>query len=368
MVCPGSVDLIKKAPPEEESPYAAEGTAAHELAEWCLVNNGLAETAIGMEFNGFTVDEEMAEAVQVYVDTVESYYDGKNTQVYVEEKFHLSHIHEQLYGTNDACVVDAFGKVTIFDYKHGKGVAVDVVENRQLMYYALGAVFGMDLFTEVELVIVQPRADHPDGKVRKWNVPIPRLQQFEKELKAAAELALSGKGHLQPSDKGCKFCPARGMCPALKKQVYNDAMVAFDDVSEEPTLPSPDSLSNEQIVQVLKAAEMIKGFVDGVQKHAHLIVERGEKLPGYKLVQKRAYRKWKDEEQVVDAFSDLLGLDQMYEHKLLSPSKLEKVIGKKEVAEFCYTPDNGTVLVPETDRRKEIKPAIEQAFDDDLDI
>jgi hypothetical protein len=58
----------------------------------------------------------------------------------------------------------------------------------------------------------------------------------------------------------------------------------------------------------------------------------------------------------------------MYEHKLLSPSKLEKVIGKKEVAEFCYTPDNGTVLVPETDRRKEIKPAIEQAFDDDLDI
>ena len=35
--CPGSVELIKRAPPQKDSVYAEEGTFAHKLAETCLL-------------------------------------------------------------------------------------------------------------------------------------------------------------------------------------------------------------------------------------------------------------------------------------------------------------------------------------------
>ena len=73
--CPGSIREIEKAPPAPDSFAAREGTAAHELAEVCLKRNQNADEFIGAFFNDFEVDEEMADAVQLYLDTVRE-YDG----------------------------------------------------------------------------------------------------------------------------------------------------------------------------------------------------------------------------------------------------------------------------------------------------
>jgi hypothetical protein len=67
MTCPASIQL-EATIPDEESFYAAEGTAAHALAEECLLKQKPPEHFIGVEFEGFVVDEVMASHVATYVD------------------------------------------------------------------------------------------------------------------------------------------------------------------------------------------------------------------------------------------------------------------------------------------------------------
>ena len=104
MACPGSNNLIAKAPPQESSIYASEGTCSHELAEHTLRNSGRCSDYIGMEWEGHTVDEEMAEYTQVYVDYVLEASRGDSKDSIIEESFDLSFIREGMHGSND-CIV-----------------------------------------------------------------------------------------------------------------------------------------------------------------------------------------------------------------------------------------------------------------------
>jgi len=79
LACPGSVRLSYGIE-DKQTIFAAEGSAAHELAEMCLRKNFapaadfIGETII-VGNHTFEVDEEMAEAVQLYVDTVRALYE-----------------------------------------------------------------------------------------------------------------------------------------------------------------------------------------------------------------------------------------------------------------------------------------------------
>ena len=77
MTCPASVSL-EATFPDEESFYAAEGTAAHALAEMCLKSQKPPESYMGVEVEGFVVDELMAYFVAMYVDFCNS-QEGKGT-------------------------------------------------------------------------------------------------------------------------------------------------------------------------------------------------------------------------------------------------------------------------------------------------
>ena len=97
----------------------------------------------------------------------------------------------------------------------------------------------------------------------------------------------------------------------------------------------------------------------------------GGSVPGYKLVEgKQGNRKWSDELTVLRYLIAEGGCSEedITETKLLSPSAMEKAIGKKKVAELpdvyiTRAPGQPTV-VPETDKR----PAYNRADDfDSLD-
>ena len=55
MTCPASVKASRGIE-NKSSKYAAEGTCAHELADYCLTNDLEAIHGIGLEFEGFTVE------------------------------------------------------------------------------------------------------------------------------------------------------------------------------------------------------------------------------------------------------------------------------------------------------------------------
>lgn len=88
ITCPGSVTLCAKAPKTGgSSSFANEGTAAHELAEKSLLSrrmpiNFYGETIL-VEGTAFVVDNEMVEAVTMYVNEVLKVASKSTTPVFV---------------------------------------------------------------------------------------------------------------------------------------------------------------------------------------------------------------------------------------------------------------------------------------------
>lgn len=365
--CPGSVRLVEACPPQKESPYAAEGTAAHELGEICLRDGSDAASHIG-EFakNGYEFTDEMAEAVQMYLDVIRfdmATYDLKIEDIKIEHRFHLSHIDEMAYGTNDCNLPVFLDKVVVYDYKHGQGVAVDAEENKQLLYYALGAV-ELGEYDTIEVVIVQPRAIHKDGPIRRWTITADDLHIFANELRERIKLTKKPKAEVK-AGVWCKktFCPAMATCPAIRKTVETEAMVIFDRPS--PTLPSPETLSPETLCRILDTMPLAEEWFKAVWAYAEAKANNGDKLLGYKLVQGcEGNRKWSDEGRVSAEFFDVHG-DKIYDIKLKSPAALEKVVGKKEIKKvnnLITRAEGKIILVPESDPREMVQPTATKVF------
>lgn len=379
MSCAGSVALSERMP-KRESEYAAEGTAAHTLAEACLKRGFDATEYVGetMGVAGvpeFTVTEEMAEAVQVYLDTVRG--DRADGDVpLVEHRFALTEFHPAFFGTNDACLYKpAERKLVVYDYKHGRGVAVEVERNPQLMYYGLGAATAESRPLDVvELVIVQPRAQHRDGPVRRWQTTAQDLVEYAADLVEAAARTEASDAPLAAGD-WCKFCPAAPVCPELKKRALDAAQVDFNDNNGEPILRDPAVMTPDELGAVLDAADIIEQWYRSVQSHANAEALAGRLPSGWKLVEgKQGNRKFRDEAEARMALLEL-GVEpehQNVEPKLRSPTQIATVLKQRygfkgkaadeAIADLVTREPGGPRLVRESDPR----PAI--ARDPDADF
>jgi hypothetical protein len=358
MACPGSVRLSKDAP-RRSSRYADEGTAAHQLAERCLADGVDAATRIGeVELvNGaaWDVTEEMAEAVQVFLDQVRGAMQPGDTLLQ-EQRFDLSALYPGMFGTNDACVVSpSRGRLFVLDYKHGKGHAVEAIGNPQLRYYGLGALMSLKPvgIREIVLTIVQPRAPHRDGPVRSETITVMDLLEWTADLKRAATATEDVFAPVRAGE-WCTFCPAAGTCPALRDKALEAAMADFGGATI--TVPAdPGVLSPEEMARLLDSADLIDKWLAAVRAHALHLAESGQPVPGYKLVDKRATRKWRDEGAVPQHLSAMgLGPDDTHDRKLRSPAAIEKLLPKEKraaLADLVEKVSSGVNLVRDDDAR-----------------
>lgn len=373
MTCPGSVKL-SEGMANTSSVFAREGTAAHELAEMCLRQNRSAESFIGDEIEGFEVDEEMAEAVQVYVDAVLEAAEGN--KLFIEQRFSLAALNPpaHMFGTADAVIWDAdTSTLTVMDLKYGAGVPVKVTNSPQLSYYALGAMLALEeehgiMPSRVRMVIVQPRYRHPDGYVRSFEIDSYSLRiEWAEELIEAAHRTLEDGAALVAGDH-CRFCPAQPKCPRLHEQAVALAQAEFDDGQYLP--PAPESLSDAQISDILNKADLFKGWINSVQAYAQTKLEQGGAVPGYKLVAKRATRKWQDDDSAI-LLLESMGLDDddIFVRKLISPSKAEEKLGKKKaikdrLATHIVAISSGNTIAPITDKRSAVVVQIGDEFNE----
>lgn len=366
--CPGSVKLVESVPEQPQSPYAAEGTAAHALGEMCLSKGETdAFLYVGQEIEKHEVTEDMAEAVQVYLDTI--YGDMKRLKLSpddleIEHKFHLPEIHPNAFGTNDANLRRFMKHLIVYDYKHGAGVAVDAEDNKQGLYYALGAAAEGDYET-IEIVIIQPRAMHKDGPVRRWSITKAELEEFAVELKSKAEATFNPSAPLC-SGAWCHktFCPALSVCPAARKNLEVAAMASFEQ--KTLNLPAPESLTPLQLRRLLDAAPLLDAWIKGIEAHALALAMRGEEVVDYKLVRKRSNRKWADESVVAKTLEEnnLSGVE-IYKKKLIGIGEAEKLFNKKLVDKLTIKPGAGCVLVPVDDPREAVNPTGLEVFKND---
>ncbi len=382
MECPASVRFLEENPiKSKESPFAEEGTAAHELAELILKFMGESNSSLPLNQGFWNLDhflkmklgrkkdipvtDDMIENVMIYVTEILEEQEAPDyKEVFIESKIDLSFIHPEMFGTNDAIIVRPYDKITVYDLKYGAGVPVEVENNSQMMYYALGAAhkFKND-FKEVEMVIVQPRCEHPDGPVRRTTISMTELLAFGEELKKAVQRTLDPNAEFK-SGKHCRFCNAKPICPRLRED--NFAIAKADFADSKVLLPAPNSLTEDELVKVLEAASTISDWAKSIAEYAHERALKGDRIPGYKLVQKKGHRRWKNIEEATAQIIEALLLDVndpedlakiSTEPNLLSPSQIEKKlkVDKNLIASLTESPDLGTNLVKDSNKKAAIE-------------
>ena len=378
--CAGSNNLIKKLMDDgsikrRTNRAAAEGTAAHLVFAACLEDGDDAVAMAGMEIDvegwTFEVDPEMVKYIQEGLDWVRNRIakakkDGFEVKLYVERSM-SSFSDDEAFGTADVIIHVIGQRLIVVDLKYGRGISVEP-DSDQNFYYGYLAVENylesMDAVKVVESWIFQPRIPHPNGVFRKHITNAAELQDWWfRELLPDMVATRDPDAELVIGEH-CRFCPAKGHCPALKSEVY-----------EFPTTIDPSHMTDNELGEALIKLNALSQVMSTYQSEALRRARGGAKVPGYKLVRQRGNREWKPNQPVQDskgmmvetAIEDALlsefGVDAYTDPKLKSPAMIEKMDGGNDFAsQWCFSPDKGLTLAAESDKRTEVRPNIERFY------
>ena len=381
--CPGSVRLCEGVP-HVDTVYNVEGSAAHELGEWCLTENCDAASKIGKtpgakwpngEF--IKVTPEMAEAVQVYLDNVRATSKALiGSKLIIEHKFRLDWVYpNEIRGKDDCIVLQPFGRMAVKDYKHGVGVQVYAKQNPQLMIYGLGALGEKNdsHIEDIELEIIQPRAPGYEDKHPWLTTPEELYDWANNILRPGAKLAMSKDAPLKTGDH-CKFCPALATCPAVQTKAMTLAGAAFKATPLPSSLPATATMTTDQLERVYEASGLLSDWARAAEKELKARLERGEPSNQYKIVAGKANREWVDQNATIQVLKQ--HIDPWHLPELLSPAQAEdrmkqasvKKQDRERIVNSLCIRRPGRVLAHINDRRAALPAAGACQFTPIIDI
>lgn len=251
------------------------------------------------------------------------------------------------YGTAD-CVIVSDDRLHIIDFKYGMGVLVDATDNPQMKCYALGALAIYDSLydiKEVSMSIFQPRREN----VSIWTIPVEELRTWANEvLKPKAEMAMNGEGEYCPGE-WCTFCRAAVRCRARAEEKLKLAQEEFK---------LPPLLTDSEIEEVLTIIPDLTKWANEIMAYAtESAVNHGKEWTGFKVVEGRSVRKFKDEDAVAKAAKDA-GYKDIYRQSLITLTEMQKLMGKANFEEILgdliIKPPGKPTLVPDSDKRPAI--------------
>ena len=328
------------------SEAAKEGTAAHALCEHKL------KKALRMRSKRPVSDydsDEMEECTDAYVDFVLEQYDAAKQTcadpiVLIEQRLDFSQYVPDGFGTGD-CVIIGDRRLHIVDFKYGMGVLVEAENNPQMKLYALGALNvydGIYDISEVSMTIFQPRREN----VSTWTIPTEELKDWaENELKSKAAMAFSGEGEYVPGE-WCTFCRAAIRCRARALEKLKLAQSEFR---------LPPLLTDAEIEEILTILPDLTRWANEITAYAtDAAVNHGKEWEGFKVVEGRSVRKYRDEVAVAEAAVNA-GFKDIYHRSLIPLTEMQKLMGKTKFEEILgsliYKPPGKPTLVPVTDKR-----------------
>lgn len=446
--CPGSINAEAPYPDETTDP-ADEGTAAHWLLEQCLLAGVDAETYIySGEDNGiiwagdnamvpageetgciknWPITGEMVESVQLAITEVHAHAKKKGTKLWVEDRVRLDDtlgLPAPVGGTCDIRLYLPRSKVLIvLDFKYGKGHVVELEEkdgtiNEQAGLYALGALYDFEKnhpdkeVKWVELGIIQPRAYHKKGPVRRKKYTPMQLTKLEFKLIEVVPITLQEDAPRIPGEKQCHFCKAKRDCVEYAEFRGEEVRSEFDvepasdfaaEVEREellgqyedhgprsieersgqviesgrdarypdlqlPTLPPASSLTVEQLGQLQKAVPWLEQWCKDVKEETKTRLLHDCKVPGKKLAQGPGSRPWTDPAKVSIVIQELLEThpnlraSQFFKApELRSVAQVENQLGKGKFKELLgqhvsYIAGGPIVVDEDSDKPDYVKP------------
>ena len=329
-----------------ESSAAAEGTAAHALCEHKL------KKALHMRSKrpvSVYNSDEMEEHSDAYVEFVMEQLELAKQSctdplILIEQRLDFSCYVPHGFGTGD-CIIIADKKLHIIDFKYGMGVLVDAVDNPQMKLYALGALEIYDSLYDIEevsMTIFQPRREN----VSTWTIRVEDLKDWaEKELKPRAKKAYDGEGEYLPGE-WCTFCRAAVKCRARAEEKLKLAQSEFK---------LPPLLTDSEIEEVLsKLSDLTKWANEIIAYATDAAVNHGKEWHGFKVVEGRSVRKFKDEDAVAEV-AKANGYKDIFRQSLITLTEMERLMGKakfeKILGDLIYKPPGKPTLVPLSDKR-----------------
>lgn len=358
--CPGSFAYPGNTSDEESSStYADDGTASHEWAAKALRHKCSADRFLGetLTINDrvYTMDEERAAFVQVYLDLVERLSLGK--VLLIEHRVDLPELGEGQGGTADAVILEP-DMVTIIDLKYGMGEKVtasytdeqtgEAKPNHQLGLYAAGALRDAAMLgfpiVNARLIICQPRI----GNISETTFQALTITELMDRAKGAAWAA----GHalistpdeamkqdlMHPSEKTCRWCRAKAECPKLRSWVVETTRADFDEVAI-PTAPPQPGVDEKALSVAARAVPLIRMWCSAVDTAVIEAVTDGKAiigtdgLPMKFVTGDEGKREWIDEEAAKAALSGVLSPEKVYQPpKVITAPQAAKLLDKKKTA------------------------------------
>lgn len=328
------------------SEAAREGTAAHALCEHKLKK--FLKKRSKRPASDYNSDE-MEECTDAYAEFVMEQYEEtkkscKDPVILIEQKLDFSCYVPEGFGTGD-CIIISDDKLHIIDFKYGQGILVEAEHNPQMMLYALGALEIYDALydiKEISITIFQPRREN----VSTWTISIEELKVWaEEELKPKAQMAYEGNGEYLPGE-WCTFCKAAVKCRARAEEKMKLARMEFK---------MPPLLTDAEIEEVLTVLPGLTKWANEITAYAtEAAIHHGKEWNGFKVVEGRSNRKYRDEQLVAEA-AKKHGYTDIYRQSLIPMTEMQKLMGKSAFEEILgdliYKPPGKPTLVPITDKR-----------------
>lgn len=352
LICPGSVALCEGLT-DSGSSFAAEGTAAHYMAEQILIGGPTFAEVVLVNTpadNGVVMTADMLQDVLKYTNYVQDVVASTGGTLLIEERLSIGELtgEADAYGTSDVVIL-AGSELIVVDLKFGMGEAVMADNNPQLQIYALAALNEYSLahdFKTVRMVIHQPRLN----SVSEWVQSVDDLLLFGESVKVAAAATQDPQATLNPTTKGCRWCRAKATCPALLAEV-TDTFEAVD----------PDDVATDDLSTAMSKVDLIEGWCKAVRAEVERRLLDGRAVDGFKLVQgRRGSRAWTNAEEAEALLKEMkVKRDLMYEQKFISPTTADKLakdgsIGPRQwprVLELITQSDGKPSVAPVTDKR-----------------
>lgn len=377
MTCTASPKFIldnwDKIPPQGTR-FSEEGTTAHEVASSLLLGKApdpsKCPTPITPEMHVHAWD---------YMEYVQGLMEP-GAELLVEQKLPLWY----MPGRNaivDAAVINRSG-IHIVDYKYGEGVIVSTERNLQAVIYAVSVVRekqrdGWVPYAEmpISIHIYQPRGRAADDTpFHRWDTTYSEILGLATEIGfVATYIQFDNDGMMPtnnsdikfvPSEKACRFCPAKGFCSARQETLLEgiEALQVIDD-----QLPALNTISIEQLTAIVKHGPEIKKWIDDANEYALDFMKAGNPLPGFKLVMSRGgNRYWRDPKEAAKLLLEdsILKREEVIEEKVISPAGAEKLLGKgkmgKELMNLIAKPPGQPVIATEDDKRDSALPDVSE--------
>jgi len=338
--CPGNHEKSKSLPKSPTSAAAAEGSMHHEVQEKCRKEGGQPEDYLGLVYKEdghvFEFTEDDLNLSEIAYNATERMLEEYDIDEFLVEPF-VQLVPDVAGGSIDLLGLSADRKTILqLDYKFGS-FSVSAEKNAQCAHYCISARADpqtADMWKDVERVIfciIQPKLR---GVSFTWETDIAYLDKFEKKYRKAM------KSKQVASGTWCKFCHAEPYCDVKRASIVAASLIGARDL--------------EDLQAGANMIEEVESWLKAMKEEMYWHLTRGVPVRDWKVVDKRATRKWIDTVAIDTALKKIAKKDK-YVTELLSPAQMEKMLKRKKVvfdiSEFVVAKSSGTTLAHESDPR-----------------